>query len=72
MVFKAFFEERIRASVDRSFWLLCEGCIDERVGVRFAVLKGRVRVPEDFDAPLPEEMLAEFEGREGERCRPSI
>lgn len=26
-------------------------------------LAGKLRVPEDFDAPLPEEVLAEFEGR---------
>jgi antitoxin (DNA-binding transcriptional repressor) of toxin-antitoxin stability system len=31
--------------------------------VRFGVLKGRVRVADDFDAPLPEEVLAAFEGR---------
>ena len=38
--------------------------IDERVGIRFGVLKGRVKVSENFDAPLPDEMLSEFEGRE--------
>lgn len=32
-------------------------------GIRFGVLKGRVSVAEDFDAPLPPEMLAGFEGR---------
>lgn len=26
-------------------------------------LKGRIRVPEDFDAPLPAKVLASFEGR---------
>ena len=26
--------------------------------------RGRFTVPEDFDAPLPEEILAAFEGRE--------
>ena len=31
--------------------------------VRFGLLKGRLRVPADFDAPLPEEVLADFEGR---------
>jgi antitoxin (DNA-binding transcriptional repressor) of toxin-antitoxin stability system len=30
-------------------------------GVRFGGLAGRLRVPDNFDAPLPEEMLAEFE-----------
>jgi prevent-host-death family protein len=31
--------------------------------VRFGVLKGKVRVAADFDAPLPDEALAGFEGR---------
>lgn len=31
--------------------------------VRFGVLKGKVRIAEDFDAPLPETVLAGFEGR---------
>jgi prevent-host-death family protein len=31
--------------------------------VRFGVLAGRFEVPDDFDAPLPDEVLADFEGR---------
>ncbi|MBL8288339.1 MAG: type II toxin-antitoxin system Phd/YefM family antitoxin [Rubrivivax sp.] len=31
--------------------------------VRFGVLKGKLRVAADFDAPLPPEVLATFEGR---------
>ena len=31
--------------------------------VRFGVLKGKVKVAADFDAPLPDEVLAAFEGR---------
>jgi len=31
----------------------------------FGVLKGKVKVSEDFDAPLPEDLLSEFEGN---RC----
>ena len=27
------------------------------------VLKGRLRVPRNFDTPLPDEMIAAFEGR---------
>ena len=27
------------------------------------LLRGRITVPDDFDAPLPPEVLAEFEGR---------
>ena len=31
--------------------------------VRFGVLKGKIRYPDDFDAPLPPRILALFEGR---------
>ena len=31
--------------------------------IRFGVLKGKVTVAKDFDAPLPGELQAEFEGR---------
>jgi hypothetical protein len=31
----------------------------------FGVLKGRIRYPDDFDAPLPDDLLAQFEGRPG-------
>ena len=31
----------------------------------FGVLKGKVKVSEDFDAPLPDDLLSEFEGN---RC----
>jgi prevent-host-death family protein len=31
--------------------------------VRFGVLRGKVSVPPDFDAPLPDDVLASFEGR---------
>lgn len=31
--------------------------------IKFGVLKGRLTVPADFDAPLPDEVLAGFEGR---------
>jgi antitoxin (DNA-binding transcriptional repressor) of toxin-antitoxin stability system len=31
--------------------------------IRFGVLKGRIRIPRDFDAPLPEDVIADFEGR---------
>lgn len=30
---------------------------------RPGLLKGRIRIPANFDAPLPEELLREFEGR---------
>jgi prevent-host-death family protein len=31
--------------------------------LKFGVLKGKIKVSEDFDAPLPSEILAQFEGR---------
>ena len=31
--------------------------------IRFGVLKGKVSISPDFDAPLPNEVLAGFEGR---------
>jgi prevent-host-death family protein len=36
---------------------------DVRRPIRFGVLKGQVRVAAGFDAPLPDEVLAGFEGR---------
>jgi prevent-host-death family protein len=30
---------------------------------RLGVLAGKLRIPEDFDAPLPDEVIAAFEGR---------
>lgn len=31
--------------------------------IKFGVLKGKLRVADDFDSPLPDDVLAEFEGR---------
>ena len=31
--------------------------------LKFGVMKGQLRYPDDFDAPLPDEVLALFEGR---------
>jgi prevent-host-death family protein len=31
--------------------------------IRYGVLKGKFKVPDDFDDPLPDEVLARFEGR---------
>jgi hypothetical protein len=30
--------------------------------IRFGILKGKVKVADDFDAPLPDDILSEFEG----------
>jgi prevent-host-death family protein len=35
---------------------------DNRPKVRFGVLKGLIEVGDDFDAPLPDEILDAFEG----------
>jgi prevent-host-death family protein len=34
----------------------------EKATIRFGGLKGRIWIADDFDAPLPPEVLAEFEG----------
>lgn len=31
--------------------------------IRFGLLKGKIRIASDFDAPLPETILSTFEGR---------
>ncbi len=31
--------------------------------VKFGLLKGKLTIPADFDAPLPDDVLAGFEGR---------
>lgn len=31
--------------------------------IKFGLLKGKVTIAEDFDAPLPDDVLAGFEGR---------
>jgi prevent-host-death family protein len=31
--------------------------------VRFGLLKGKIHIADDFDAPLPDDVLAGFEGR---------
>ncbi len=33
----------------------------DRPAIRFGVLKGKITLADDFDAPLPEEILAAFE-----------
>ncbi len=39
--------------------------LDASRKLRFGVMKGKLRYPEDFDAPLPDEVLTLFEGRRG-------
>ena len=35
---------------------------EKKPKIRFGVLKGKVTVAEDFDAPLPDDLLSQFEG----------
>ncbi len=42
---------------------------DERKRRRLGRLAGKFSVPKDFDAPLPEEVIASFEGRSGAPSR---
>jgi prevent-host-death family protein len=37
--------------------------IEPKRRVKFGLLKGKLRIAPDFDAPLPDEILAGFEGR---------
>jgi antitoxin (DNA-binding transcriptional repressor) of toxin-antitoxin stability system len=39
------------------------GGVSSKPKKRIGLLKGCFEVPEDFDAPLPEEVLSAFEGR---------
>ena len=34
-----------------------------KLPIKFGVLKGKIRIAADFDAPLPDDVLAGFEGR---------
>jgi antitoxin (DNA-binding transcriptional repressor) of toxin-antitoxin stability system len=35
--------------------------ISKKIKRRFGVLKGKVKISKDFDAPLPDDILSEFE-----------
>jgi prevent-host-death family protein len=36
---------------------------EEQAGRKLGMFRGQMRIPEDFDAPLPEHVLKAFEGR---------
>lgn len=38
------------------------GSIKKKTRRRFGVLKGKVKIAKDFDAPLSDEVLSDFEG----------
>lgn len=37
---------------------------DGTAGIRFGLMQGEVEIADDFDAPLPDDLLAAFEGRD--------
>jgi prevent-host-death family protein len=37
------------------------GPIDKKVPRKFGVLKGKIKIAKDFEAPLPDELLSDFE-----------
>ena len=37
--------------------------IEPKRRIKFGLLKGKLRIAPDFDAPLPDDILAGFEGR---------
>jgi hypothetical protein len=39
--------------------------LDALKKLKVGVMKGKLRFPDDVDAPLPDEVLALFEGRRG-------
>jgi len=43
----------------------------EKSGRVLGIYRGQLNVPEDFDAPLPEDLLDLFEGRKKKRSRKS-
>lgn len=37
-------------------------CTEIRKAIHFGVMKGEIEIVTDFDAPLPDEIVADFEG----------
>ena len=57
-------EEIIISRNGRPVARLCQLEPRKRNTVKFGMLKGRFEVPDDFDAPLPDDLLRLFEGGE--------
>ncbi|MBF0393559.1 MAG: type II toxin-antitoxin system Phd/YefM family antitoxin [Alphaproteobacteria bacterium] len=55
--------EVIIARAGRPLVKLVPVATSERPKRRLGLLAGRARIPEDFDAPLPDEVIDLFEGR---------
>lgn len=37
--------------------------VDKKPKLRFGLMKGKIKIADDFNAPLPDDVLATFEGR---------
>lgn len=37
--------------------------VEQKPALRLGLMKGRIRIADDFDAPLPDDVLTSFEGR---------
>jgi prevent-host-death family protein len=37
--------------------------VEKKPKLRFGLMKGKIRIADDFNAPLPDDLLATFEGR---------
>jgi prevent-host-death family protein len=37
--------------------------VEQKPKLRFGLMKGKIKIADDFDAPLPDDVLATFEGR---------
>jgi prevent-host-death family protein len=57
-------EEIVISRNGRPVARLCQLEPRKRNTVKFGLLKGQIEVPDDFDAPLPDDVLDLFEGRE--------
>jgi prevent-host-death family protein len=57
-------EEIIISRNGRPVARLCQLEPRKRNTVKFGVLDGQIKIADDFDAPLPGDLLAEFEGLE--------
>lgn len=57
-------EEIVIARNGKPVARLCRLEPSARPSVKFGELRGRIVVAPDFDAPLPDDVLAAFEGRE--------
>ncbi|MHB1667409.1 MAG: hypothetical protein ACYCSR_11825 [Thiomonas sp.] len=55
-------QRRLRATLNKSLVRIAR-LQEPKRRIKFGLLKGKLTVPTDFDAPLPDDVLAGFEGR---------